>query len=296
MKLGSLVNKDFILVGHKFNSVIEAVDSFIMLFNKKKLFTAPVSKVQEKARDREALGGTVLPPGIALPHARIEGIDDLIVGIWVPPEPIKTDDGEVKLLFFFLTSTAGSPLYLPVLSAVAKSCRDPLFFSKLCSSSRDEFHNLLDGIDITKDVTVENIMTQDPLTCTPETTLSELSDIFYKKGLSYLPVVNKKGAQIGEVTIKDILSRGVPDYIRRMGSIRFLKNLEPFEALLRNEDTILVKEIMRKPTRKIQVDASIIEAVVMITSKGYRHLPVFDKGKLVGVLSETDILKKVLRG
>ncbi|OQY38651.1 MAG: hypothetical protein B6229_05490 [Spirochaetaceae bacterium 4572_7] len=296
MKLGSLIDSDFIITGKEFGSVVDAVNSLIELFDKKKILTASTDIVKTKTLDREKLGGTLLPPGIAMPHARVEGVDDLIIGVWVPPKPLETDDGIVKILFFFLTSIAGSSLYLPMLSSIAKSCMDDKFFNKLISSNKDEVHKLLNSVILKQEVTVEDIMTPNPLTCSKDTSLSDLADLFYQKGLSYLPVVDKNMKQIGEVTIKDILNRGVPDYIRRMGSVKFLKNLESFEALLRDEDKIFIKDIMRKPTRSISKDASVIEAVVLITGKGHRHLPVLDHGKLVGLLSETDILKKVIRG
>jgi PTS system nitrogen regulatory IIA component len=108
-------------------------------------------------------------------------------------------------------------------------------------------------------------------------------------------VVDENNVQIGEVTIKDLFSKGIPDYVKRLGDVSFLKTLEPFEALLREEDRILVQEIMRPPSRKIAKGGSIIEAVMMITTKGVRHIPVIEDKKLVGMVSETDILKKVLR-
>lgn len=296
MKLSSLINKDFILTGNIFNSVLECSEAFIDLFYKRNILNVSPELTKTKVRDREKLGGTLLPNGLSLPHGRVEGIDDLIVGVWVPETPLKTEEGEVKILFFFITSISGSQLYLPVLSAIAKNCMNDTALPKLLNSNREEIHNIFDNVKIKTAVTVEDIMTTNPITCKKENTLAELSDLFYAKGLSYIPVVDDKMKQIGEVTIKDVLSRGVPDYIKRIGNTKFLKTLEPFEALLRDEDTILVKDIMRKSKRNISKDDSIIEAVVMMTDKGFRHLPVVNNKEVIGIISETDILKKVIRG
>jgi predicted transcriptional regulator len=75
-----------------------------------------------------------------------------------------------------------------------------------------------------------------------------------------------------------------------------MNTLEPFEALLRNEGHMKVKDIMRSSNRSISKEASILEAALLITTKGYRHIPVVEKGIVVGMVSETDILKKVIRG
>jgi len=295
MKLGSLIQREYIITGDKYKTTMEAVDALLELFIKKEKFPVSVEKIKEIVLERESLGGTVLPPGIAIPHGRIEGYEDILIGMWVPSKTLDTDQGEVKVLIFFLTSKAGSSFYLPVLSGLGKYFSKDDFLDSLMGKSPSQIHELLNSMQIKKEVTIEDIMVSDPVSCTGQTTLGQLSDLFYQKNLSYLPVVDKNNIQIGEVTIKDLLSKGVPDYVKRLGDVSFLKTLEPFEALLREEDRILVSEIMRPPTRKIAKTASIIEAVLMITTKGVRHIPVIEDKKLVGMVSETDILKKVLR-
>jgi len=296
MKLGSFINKKAILVGDDFTSVLEAVDSLIDIFEKMDLLPISADNVKKKIREREELGSTILPTGVAIPHARVEGFQDLLIGVWIPKAPLVTEQGTVSIVFFFLTSLVGSLNYLPVLASIAKSCTSDNFPNNLHGSGINEIIQYFNSMVIRKELTVEDIMTSDPVTCTKETTLGELADIFYSKGLSYLPVVDEKNRQIGEVTIKDVLSQGVPDYIKRLGNVRFLKTLEPFEALLRNENDIKVKDIMRPSKRGLPKDASIIEAVSIISSKGFRHIPIFDGKQLIGLVSETDILQKVLRG
>ena len=296
MKLGSFIDKKAILVGDKFNSVLEAVDALINIFDKRGLLPVSSEEVKKIIREREESGSTVLPTGVAIPHGRVKGFKDLLIGVWIPSAPLETDRGSVSIVFFFLTSLVGSLNYLPVLSSIARSCATDNFPHNLKGAGLNEIHQYFNSMVIRKELTVEDIMTPNPITCKKETTLGELSDLFYQKGLSYLPVVDEKNRQIGEVTLKDVLSQGVPDYIKRLGNVRFLKTLEPFEALLRNENDIKVKDIMRPSKRGLPIDASIIEAVSTIISKGFRHIPIFDGKELVGMLSETDILQKVLRG
>ncbi|MBN2618208.1 MAG: CBS domain-containing protein [Spirochaetales bacterium] len=296
MKLGSLIDKNYILAGNDFNNVMEAIDEFIEIFEKKNILPVSPEDVKKVFAEREKLGSTILPGGISIPHGRIEGFNDLLIGLWIPPKPIQQGDEEIKVMFFVLTSKVGSQLYLPLLSAIAKRAQTQNFPNELIGKSPNQIHEILNEITLKKEVTVENIMTLQPITCKKNTTLAELADIFYHNGLSYIPVVDDNMTQIGEVTIKDLLSEGVPDYVKRLGNVSFLKTLSPFEELLKNEDKILVEKIMRKSSRSISKDASIIEAVSTITSKGYRHLPVLENGKIIGVISETDILQKVLRG
>ncbi|MBB6478437.1 CBS domain-containing protein [Spirochaeta isovalerica] len=296
MKLGSFIDKRAILAGDHFDHYYDAIDALIDIFGKLDLLPVSTAEVKDKVREREAQGTTVLPTGVAIPHARIEGFQDLLIGVWIPEEPLKTEQGEIGILFFFLTSQVGSLNYLPILSSIARSCSKDNFPYNLKGMNIHQIQDYFNGMVFRKELTVEDIMTPDPVTCSKDTTLEELLDLFFEKGLSYIPVIDEKNRQIGEVTIKDVLSEGVPDYIKRLGNVRFLKTLEPFEALLRNEKTILVKDIMRPCNRGLPKEASIIEAVSNISSKGYRHLPIFDGKELIGLVSETDILHKVLRG
>ena len=52
---------------------------------------------------------------------------------------------------------------------------------------------------------------------------------------------------------------------------------------------MLVKEMMRKPVTVIPVGTTIGEADQILLSRGFRHLPVVDQGRLVGVLTDRDI-------
>jgi acetoin utilization protein AcuB len=52
---------------------------------------------------------------------------------------------------------------------------------------------------------------------------------------------------------------------------------------------MLVKEMMRKPVTVISVEATIGEAFQLLQDRGFRHLPVVDQGRLVGILTDRDL-------
>ena len=52
---------------------------------------------------------------------------------------------------------------------------------------------------------------------------------------------------------------------------------------------MLVREMMRSPVTTIQAGARLQEASQLLRSKGFRHLPVLDEGRLVGVLTDRDL-------
>ena len=52
---------------------------------------------------------------------------------------------------------------------------------------------------------------------------------------------------------------------------------------------MLVKDIMRSPVTVIPPGTTLGEAFELFQSRGFRHLPVVDQGRLVGVLTDRDL-------
>ncbi len=56
----------------------------------------------------------------------------------------------------------------------------------------------------------------------------------------------------------------------------------------------LVKEVMSSHLFSVTPDTSVVDAMVLMTGKHVRHLPVFEKTKFVGIISIGDVLKLII--
>jgi CBS domain-containing protein len=56
----------------------------------------------------------------------------------------------------------------------------------------------------------------------------------------------------------------------------------------------LVKEVMSSHLFTVTPDTSVEDAMVLMTGKHVRHLPVFEKNKFVGIISIGDVLKLII--
>lgn len=56
----------------------------------------------------------------------------------------------------------------------------------------------------------------------------------------------------------------------------------------------LVKEIMSSDLFSVTTDTSLEDAMVLMTGKHVRHLPVFEKTKFVGIVSIGDVVKSII--
>ena len=296
MKLSTLIEKDLILVRQKVSSREEAISIAINSLYERKKISYAKNEIIEEIAARDKLGGTVFKTGIAIPHARIKGYNDLSIVICIPETPVEVDKYKVKCFVVMVTSLAVSNLYLQVLASLIKLSQDDEKFHRIVDAgSSNSVHDLLEDIYVKKELTVEDLMRTDFGIVDPDMNLKELTDLFYSKKTSYLPVVSKDGQFLGEVRINDLISVGIPDYAVSIGNLSFMKSFAPLEKLLTEEESILVKNIMKTSLVSLAPGSSIIEAALKMTQGHFRHLPVLEKGKLVGILNVMDILNKVLR-
>ncbi|OHD19182.1 MAG: hypothetical protein A2086_16715 [Spirochaetes bacterium GWD1_27_9] len=305
MKLKSLLNPNFIKLNYEISSKEDAIHFLIDTIYKEYKFNCSKESIITALFQRETLGGTTFETGIAIPHARLDNFNDLVISICVPKKPIIDNGVEVKMVVLILTSKTASKTYLQTLSAFAQLSQNKELFDKITSAKEgsglliseiSHFVDLISDIKIREELTVEDIMSKNLIFVKPDTTLKELINIFYKNNISYAPVIDENENFIAEITTSEILKIGIPNYAVMIGNLKFLSSFEPFEELLKNEDKILVKSVMRKPSLKLGVDSSIIEAALEITQNNRRHIPVVKDNKILGIVSYMDILKKVIRG
>ncbi len=73
--------------------------------------------------EREELGTTAIGGGVAIPHARVEGLERLSMVVAVSPQGVPFDslDGEpVHVIFMLLAPEDATPSYLRVLANVSR--------------------------------------------------------------------------------------------------------------------------------------------------------------------------------
>ncbi len=73
--------------------------------------------------DREELSTTGFGNGIAIPHCRLDGVDDFVVGILSVPggaDFSAMDDQPVKLFVFIVAPSSGSNEHIKILSAISQ--------------------------------------------------------------------------------------------------------------------------------------------------------------------------------
>ena len=97
------------------------------------------SKVIEALQEREALGPTGVGHGVALPHARLEGLDGVVGSLVLLEKPIDFDSVDrqpVDLAFALFAPQDAGVEHLKALALISRTLRDPSVCAKL-RSNRD---------------------------------------------------------------------------------------------------------------------------------------------------------------
>ncbi|MDR2588176.1 MAG: PTS sugar transporter subunit IIA [Spirochaetales bacterium] len=299
MKLSSLIDSELVFPGKVCATKDELIEELLAEVYQHYKPPLPKEKVRAAIFDRENLGGTVFEEGIAVPHARLEDFNDLLIVTGIPASPIQSGGFTLRMMVLMLLGPASSALYLNALSAFMKMCQDRALFDKLCASSTPAgFVQLLreNNVEVTSELKISAVMRRGFPFLRPENTVKEAADMFYKNNVSYLPILDEKGLFAGELTVLDLFAVGIPDYAVKLGNLNFLTSFEPFEELLKKENVIKIRDVMKNHTVKLKEDSPVIEAIMKFVQSNRRFIPVIrDNMELAGVVSYMDILHKVLR-
>ena len=124
---------------------------------------------------------------------------------------------------------------------------------------------------------VRNWMTPHPITITPQTTLPEAKQLMVDYHIRRLPVLNKDKL-VGMVTWRDIN--------RAESSTGTILNVYEFQF---RRARLTAREFMSTALVTISPDATIEEAAGLMIEHKISGLPVVEDGKMVGLITETDI-------
>lgn len=124
--------------------------------------------------------------------------------------------------------------------------------------------------DVDEELKVGDAMTRGVICVDLEDTVFSAASVMEKNDISSV-IVNEGGEGVGIITERDILSKVVT------------KSKDP--------KRIKVADVMTKPLITVKPSASIDEAASLMRDKDIRRLVVEDNGRVIGVISEFDIVR-----
>lgn len=142
---------------------------------------------------------------------------------------------------------------------------------------------------------VKDIMTKDVVSVKEDAALKEVSSILARNKVSGLPVVDDGGRVIGVITEDDLIRAILPTYQEITSEEMFLQNAENIEKKASEASKLRVKGIMSKDPITVDEDVPVMKAGAIMMARKVKRLPVVRDGKLVGVISRTNITQHMFK-
>ena len=141
------------------------------------------------------------------------------------------------------------------------------------------------------------VMTVAVVSVTPDTTTQETARILRDRGISAVPVVDEAGKPIGMLSEGDLVGRDDADReTRRDWWLTLLaegEQLNPdFLASLRSPAT-RAREVMTSPVIAVDDDADIRDIARMLIDHRIKRVPVLRDGRVVGIVSRSDLVRRL---
>lgn len=134
---------------------------------------------------------------------------------------------------------------------------------------------------------VRELMSRHVTTIAPSTSCLDAVTKMHRMRIRHLPVVSQDGALVGVVTDRDLRRHLFsPDVFREVGDAKSV------DALLQG---VPVAQIMSMPVITIGASDDVADAVRVMLEKRTGSLPVVQTGRVVGILTDTDILRYIVR-
>ncbi len=132
---------------------------------------------------------------------------------------------------------------------------------------------------------VRDVMTMNPLTVVPDTTVRAAIGLMRDRGIQHLPVVDQAGDLVGILTDRDI---------RHAALVPALAEHLTWEP--RRLKALRVRDVMTWSVVTTHPEATLVQAGWTMFRRRIGSLPVVEDGRLIGILTEHDVLGALGKG
>ena len=133
---------------------------------------------------------------------------------------------------------------------------------------------------------VSDLMSRDVATIGVSDSCQDAVALMAKRKIRHLPVVERDGALVGVVTDRDLRHHLFqPQVFKEIGAVTV-------DTLLK---AVPVKEVMSAPVMTVGPTDDVETAARTMLEDKVGSLPVVEKGRVVGIITETDLLRRIVR-
>jgi len=299
--LSGLFDERHILCGIDTADHAECIRRLVRLVHSTGHLSGDAADTAQAVLNREDLVCTEIAPGLAIPHARVDAVTQVRVAVATAPKGVIFDAngmGPAYVVVLILTPKLAAGDYLQALAAVARCFAQPDAAQRVAAmATAAEVWRFFDsGGVLPKYVTARDMMRANVPTLRYADPIKRAIDFFCQQPGLVLPVVDADGDLVGMLSERTLLRIALPEYIAWLDDLSPIIHFEPFAQMLKDEEATRVAEILDTNVPTVPEDAPAILVARELLSRDTHQIMVVHGKKLLGVITLSDFLARVLRG
>jgi CBS domain-containing protein len=150
------------------------------------------------------------------------------------------------------------------------------------------------------ELTARDVMTTDIVSVAADMSVKDAARLMVERGVGALPVLEGDDL-IGLVTEGDLIMQDVrvrfPTTIHLLDAFIFYPpSQERMETEIKKAVAATVREVMTTEPVTVDVSASVEDVATAMVDRDVSRVPVLEKGRLVGIVSKSDIVRSIAQG
>ena len=243
---------------------------------------------EQRPEDLVAMGDRAF-----LLHYRTDAMRELVIALGTAPAPICRslgDEGEAqcaRIVVLVLAPPRLAARYLQVVGALARLLSREAIVDAMLSLPDPQSLATLEALaqhELPEQLAVRDLMTEHPRVSSPDVALRDAADEMVRAGVGGLPVVDDGGRVVGMLSERELL--------RHLQGAYLSGGPKPGSGGPGGRRT--VRDAMTRQVLCVSPEQPIAEIASLMSNKDVDRVPVVREGRLVGLLTRGDIVRKLI--
>ena len=143
--------------------------------------------------------------------------------------------------------------------------------------------------------TVKEIMTENPVTVSPDMEISQAAQILLDNRINGVPVLDSGGKLVGILCQSDLIVQQkklpLPSVFTFLDGIITLTSMKQLEKEAKKITATTVAEAMTKNPVTVHSDTTVETVAELMIDQKFHTLPVVDNNRLVGIVGKEDVIR-----
>lgn len=145
---------------------------------------------------------------------------------------------------------------------------------------------------------ISQAMTEDPVTVSPDTPITEVAKRMIDRSIGGVPVVTDDGELLGIVTESDLIVQDTdvqfPSFVHFLDGYVFVPgSLHRFEEKFKKAVGATAGDVMTEGVLTVDADDPVEEVAGLMSKKRMKRFPVMKDGRLAGIITMADIVRLI---